>query len=74
MPKKFKGENSKSAVARERKSAVREAEERDKRKKEEDEYWRDDDKHVVRKQGKKVAGPFNIAPVLINISPVWLSV
>lgn len=55
MPKKFKGENSKSAVARERKSSVREAEEREKKKKLEDEYWKDEDKHLLRKQGKKVA-------------------
>jgi hypothetical protein len=54
MPKKFKGENSKAAVARERKSVAREAEEREKKRKEEDEYWKDEDKHVMRKQGRKV--------------------
>lgn len=54
MPKKFKGENSKASVARERKAAVREAEEREKKKREEDERWKDEDKHVLRKQERKV--------------------
>lgn len=53
MPKKFKGENSKASVARERKAAQRESEEQERKKREEDEYWRDDDKHVTRKQGRK---------------------
>lgn len=54
MPKKFKGENSKAVVAKERKSALREAAEQEKKKQEEDEYWRDDDKHVTRKHDRKV--------------------
>lgn len=54
MPKKFKGENSKAAVAKERKSAVRDVVEREKKQKEDDEYWRDDDKQAAKKQGKKV--------------------
>ena len=54
MPKKFKGENSKAAAARERKQAAKqEADERRKRA-EEDAYWKDDDKHVQRKQDRKV--------------------
>ena len=54
MPKKFKGENSKAVVARGRKQAAKlEADDR-KRKTEEDTYWRDDDKHVARKQERIV--------------------
>ncbi|XP_037080303.1 coiled-coil domain-containing protein 124-A-like [Pollicipes pollicipes] len=53
MPKKFVGENAKSAAARAKKaSAKAEAEER-KQKAADDEYWKDDAKHVVKKQTKK---------------------
>ena len=54
MPKKFKGENSKAAEARARKEAVKVEEAVRKQKAVEDEYWRDDDKHVMRKQQRKV--------------------
>ena len=57
MPKKFKGENSKAAEARARKSAVRAEAEAAKQKAIEDEFWRDDDKHVAKKQARKVS-PF----------------
>lgn len=57
MPKKFKGENSKAAVAKERKSSAREAVEHEKKRKEEEEYWRDDNKHVQKKQERKVWHP-----------------
>lgn len=54
MPKKYKGPSSKSEAARERKdTARREAEER-KRQEEEDKLWRDDDKHLAKKQERKV--------------------
>jgi len=49
MPKKFQGENTKSAEARARKDAkVAEEHERKERQKE-DEYWQDDDKNVQKK-------------------------
>lgn len=54
MPKKFKGENSKAAVAKARKQEVRDAENVKKEKEKEDEYWRDDDKHCANKQKRKV--------------------
>ena len=54
MPKKFKGENSKAVEARARKEAVRQDEAAKKQKAIEDEYWKDDDKHVMRKQQRKV--------------------
>ena len=54
MPKKFKGTNTKSEEARARKEAVRVAEKERKQKEEEDKFWEDNDKHVVRKQHRKV--------------------
>lgn len=54
MPKKFTGENSKSAVARARKEAVRQEKLMQKQKEIEDAYWKDDDKHVIKKQQRKV--------------------
>lgn len=53
MSKKF-GINTKSAEARARQDAVKQANDRDKQQKLEDEYWRDDDKHVQKKQQRKV--------------------
>ncbi|KAG8234033.1 hypothetical protein J437_LFUL013201 [Ladona fulva] len=53
MPKKFVGENSKSAVARARKNAAKEKEESERLRKLEDELWKEDDKHVLRKQQRK---------------------
>ncbi|XP_071453219.1 coiled-coil domain-containing protein 124-like [Hetaerina americana] len=53
MPKKFVGENSKSAAAKARKNAVKEQEQAERLKKLEDELWKDDDKHVMRKQQRK---------------------
>ncbi len=53
MSKKF-GNNTKSVEARARKDAVKQANERDKQLKLEDEYWRDDDKHIQKKQQRKV--------------------
>lgn len=69
MPKKFKGENSKSAVARARKQEQREIENTRKEKEKEDEYWRDDDKHVAKKQQRKVCNCVirRIKKVHINI-------
>nr|XP_009933024.1 PREDICTED: coiled-coil domain-containing protein 124 [Opisthocomus hoazin] len=50
MPKKFQGENTKSAAARARKAEATDA----KRQQElEDAYWKDEDKHVMRKEQRK---------------------
>lgn len=54
MPKKFQGENSKSAVARARRSEAAALEKQKKEKALEDAYWQDDDKHVQKKQARKV--------------------
>ena len=53
MSKKF-GINSKAAEARARKEAVKQSNEQEKQQRLEDEYWRDDDKYVLRKQQRKV--------------------
>ncbi|KAH3834277.1 coiled-coil domain-containing protein 124-like isoform X2 [Dreissena polymorpha] len=53
MPKKFKGENSKAAEAKERKSAQKADEAARKQAAEEDAFWADDDKHIVKKQQRK---------------------
>lgn len=53
MPKKFKGENSKATVARERKAAQEAEIKAKKEKEEEDALWEDDDKHVLKKQQRK---------------------
>lgn len=53
MPKKFGG-NTKALEARERKEAAKNAEKERKEKEAEDALWRDEDKHVMRKQHRKV--------------------
>ncbi|CAJ0578371.1 unnamed protein product, partial [Mesorhabditis spiculigera] len=53
MPKKFVGENSKAAVARERKAEVKKNENEKKQKAAEDALWADDDKQVLKKQQRK---------------------
>lgn len=49
-----KGENSKAAEARSRKASAQAEAEHKKQQAIEDEYWRDDDKHVAKKQQRKV--------------------
>ncbi|CDW54827.1 DUF1014 domain containing protein [Trichuris trichiura] len=53
MPKKWAGENSKAAVARARKEEARKAELERKEKERLDNYWKDDDKLVVRKMERR---------------------
>ncbi|XP_035221999.1 coiled-coil domain-containing protein 124-like [Stegodyphus dumicola] len=52
MPKKF-GSNTKSVEARERREAVKAAERERKEREAEEALWKDDDKHVLRKQQRK---------------------
>lgn len=68
MPKKFRGGNPKAEAARERKAAVKQASEDQKRKEEDDAYWRDDDKHALRKQERKVSH-WRRAPV--SVTSIW---
>ena len=53
MPKKFVGENSKAAQARARKEEKSQAEKEKKQKQIDDEYWKDDDKQIAKKQVRK---------------------
>ncbi|KAE8632391.1 hypothetical protein XENTR_v10001536 [Xenopus tropicalis] len=53
MPKKFQGENTKSAVARARKAEAKAVADAKRQKEIEDAYWQDDDKHVMRKGQRK---------------------
>ena len=53
MPKKM-GENSKAVEAKARKDQVQKEKQAAKEKDEEDKLWQDDDKHVLRKQERKV--------------------
>lgn len=55
MPKKFKGENSKAVEARARKSAQKDEEEQKKQRHLEEEFWKEDDKHVLKKLQRKVS-------------------
>ena len=54
MPKKFKGENSKAVEAKARKASQKAEEADRKAQAAEDARWEDDDKHVMRKQQRKV--------------------
>ncbi|XP_067824661.1 coiled-coil domain-containing protein 124 [Heptranchias perlo] len=54
MPKKFQGENSKSAAARARKAELKAAADAKRQQELDDAYWKDDDKHVARKEQRKV--------------------
>ncbi|XP_056319940.1 coiled-coil domain-containing protein 124 [Danio aesculapii] len=53
MPKKFQGENSKSATARARKAEAKAVADARKQKELEDALWEDNDKHVVKKEQRK---------------------
>ncbi|KAK4871585.1 hypothetical protein RN001_015709 [Aquatica leii] len=53
MPKKFAGENSKAAAARARKSAVKDEQAAVKQKLADEQYWKEDDKNVLRKLQRK---------------------
>lgn len=53
MPKKFQGENSKSATARARKAEAKAEADARKQKELEDALWEDNDKHVVKKEQRR---------------------
>ncbi|XP_063003125.1 coiled-coil domain-containing protein 124 [Elgaria multicarinata webbii] len=53
MPKKFQGENTKSAAARARKAEAKAAADARRQKELEDAFWKDEDKHVMRKEQRK---------------------
>uniref|UniRef100_A0A673LWG6 Coiled-coil domain containing 124 n=1 Tax=Sinocyclocheilus rhinocerous TaxID=307959 RepID=A0A673LWG6_9TELE len=53
MPKKFQGENSKSATARARKAEVKAVADARKQKELEDALWQDNNKHVMKKEQRR---------------------
>ncbi|KAB5567062.1 hypothetical protein PHYPO_G00228490 [Pangasianodon hypophthalmus] len=53
MPKKFQGENSKSAAARARKAEAKAAADAKKQQELEDALWQESDKHVLKKEQRK---------------------
>lgn len=53
MPKKFQGENTKSSAARARKAEAKAVADAKRQQELEDAYWKDDDKHVMRKEQRK---------------------
>ncbi|XP_041863212.1 coiled-coil domain-containing protein 124 [Melanotaenia boesemani] len=53
MPKKFQGENSKSAAARARKAEAKAEADARKKQEEEDALWQETDKHVLKKEFRK---------------------
>lgn len=54
MPKKFQGENSKSATAKARKAEAKAVADARKQKEIEDALWEDNDKRVAKKEQRKV--------------------
>lgn len=54
MPKKFQGENSKAATARARKAEAKAVADARKKQQEEDALWQETDKHVLKKEQRKV--------------------
>ncbi|XP_036377609.1 coiled-coil domain-containing protein 124 [Megalops cyprinoides] len=53
MPKKFQGENSKSATAKARKAEAKAAADAKRQKELEDALWQENDKHVLKKEQRK---------------------
>ncbi|CAG5864104.1 coiled-coil domain-containing protein 124 [Menidia menidia] len=53
MPKKFQGENSKSATAKARKAEAKAVADARKKQEEEDALWQETDKHVLKKEQRK---------------------
>lgn len=54
MPKKFQGENSKAVTARARKAEAKAVADARKKQQEEDALWEETDKHVLKKEQRKV--------------------
>lgn len=71
MPKKFKGENSKAVEARARKNAQKDEEEQKKQKQLEDEFWKEDDKHVLKKLQRKVYDFCAKADAILQMNLNW---
>lgn len=60
MPKKFQGENSKAATARARKAEAKAVADARKKQEEDDALWQETDKHVLKKEQRKVGTDPNL--------------
>lgn len=67
MPKKFQGENSKAVTARARKAEAKAVADARKKQQEEDALWQETDKHVLKKEQRKVSFIFLVS-CLIHFS------
>ena len=76
MPKKFQGENSKAVIAKARKAEAQAVTDARKKKEQEDAAWTENDKHVLKKEARKVspASPENSIYdfILDYAATVWL--
>lgn len=54
MPKKFQGENSKAVTAKARKAEAKAVADARKKQELEDSLWEENDKHVLKKEQRKV--------------------
>ena len=60
MPKKFQGENSKAVTAKARKAEAQAVADARKKKEQEDALWTENDKHVLKKEARKVSPPTSL--------------
>lgn len=67
MPKKFQGENSKAATAKARKAEAKAVADARKKQQEEDALWQETDKHVLKKEQRKVRSHLSVPNMRLSI-------
>lgn len=67
MPKKFQGENSKAATAKARKAEAKAVADARKKQQEEDALWQETDKHVLKKEQRKVRFLFSVSKYVSSL-------
>lgn len=67
MPKKFQGENSKAATAKARKAEAKAVADARKKQQEEDALWQETDKHVLKKEQRKVSYISSVVPCVSRL-------
>uniref|UniRef100_A0A8C1Y502 Coiled-coil domain containing 124 n=1 Tax=Cyprinus carpio TaxID=7962 RepID=A0A8C1Y502_CYPCA len=72
MPKKFQGENSKSATARARKAEAKAVADARKQKELEDALWQETDKHVMKKEQRRLVRSSGKEPHTLFLSSCFL--
>lgn len=73
MPKKFQGENSKAVTARARKAEAKAVADARKKQQEEDALWQETDKHVLKKEQRKVSWLFSAVVPYTLLDLHWIS-